>query len=136
MESLIREGDYNRDTLSGSTSQFTNPQNLGNSSDGQRYNAGSDAAVTDDLTESDAISDAILTYFDRISDGTPRTIELIRNSRRLTNIRAGTADIQNRLDRLTANGDLVRLPEGWIAPEWLDIKPSTFTANPKPPTQF
>jgi hypothetical protein len=118
MDSWIRAGDYNRDTLSGGIpSQNQNFQNMPRSFDGRRYNEGSDAVVTDDLTDSDGISDAILTYFDGISDGVPRTIELIRNSRRLTNIRAGTADIQNRLDRLTAIGQLIRTEDGWILPD-------------------
>jgi hypothetical protein len=107
------------------THDLKTPQNIDPAhdlSDARRRNAGFDAVPTHDPTDSDARSDvlteAILAYFAALPTHEPRPIEMIRGSRRMTNIKAGTVEIQAILDKLLQSMDLILTDGGYLSRLW------------------
>jgi hypothetical protein len=107
MESLIRKGDYNRDTLSGGNFQ---------SSDQREYATAATAAPPSPLPPLDSL---ILDYFAAANPDRAKSIKNLRDSSRLRD-RASDTELIDSLDRLTSTGHLMRMSDGWVLPDWID----------------
>lgn len=96
MESWIRDGDYNRDKLSGGSQ------------------------TTIDRTpeaQPSPVDNLVLEYFSAATPDRAKTLKNLRDSSRLRD-RVSSAEIEAALDRLTAAGRLMREGEGWVSVDW------------------
>jgi hypothetical protein len=71
------------------------------------------------FTAAESLDLAALDYFAAADPGRPKTVKNLRDSSRLRD-RATSKELEDSLDRLTATGQLIRLPEGWALPGWID----------------
>lgn len=113
MESWIRSGDYNRDTLGGGDNRSARDDAAAHGG----YVSVTAATATTAAADLNSIDAAILEYFSAVFDRTPKTIKNMRDSSRLRD-RATVLEFGEALDRLTASGKLDRCTSGWSLASW------------------
>jgi hypothetical protein len=126
MESLIREGDYNRDTLSGGDArrkplesapiqyQFTDSADSADSADSESIQFNRFNSVDSALTAGGAIKE----YFSAVKFQQPKTFREIAASSRIKGTGASADELQDSLDRLVSEGQLIRTNDGYLRPDW------------------
>jgi hypothetical protein len=61
---------------------------------------------------------ALLEFFSSAKNLVPKSVREIRKIRSIASIGASPEEVKERLDYLTANGQLVQKDKGWILPSW------------------
>lgn len=67
----------------------------------------------------DYLDSLVADYF-AAANPSPKSIKNIRDGSRVRDSRATVTEVAQSLDRLRATGQLVRYPDGWVLPSWID----------------